>query len=99
MVDDFDVKYLGKEQTLHLKTALETKYMVTTDWEGKLYIGIALNWDYEKGTVQLSIPGYVCAALHDFQQKKHEKPQDSPYPWTQPVYGDNNHTISLKRSR
>ena len=30
------VKYLIKEHTLHLKEALENKYTVTKDWEGKL---------------------------------------------------------------
>ena len=35
-------KIFGKEHELHLKAALESKYRVTTDWEGKLYIGIAL---------------------------------------------------------
>ena len=53
VVDDFGVKYSGKDHALHLKASLETKYKVTTDWGGKLYIGIALKWDYEKGTVQL----------------------------------------------
>ena len=51
MVDDFGVKYLGKEHALHVKSALETKYKVTTEWEGKLYIGIAPKWYYEKVTV------------------------------------------------
>ena len=81
--DDFGVKYSGKDHALYLKASLETKYKVTTDWEGKLYIGIALKWDYEKGTVQLSMPGYVRAALHAFQAFQHEKPilpQDSLYP-------------------
>ena len=67
VVDDFGVKYLGKEHALQLRAALEDNYKVTTDWEGKLYIGIALKWDYEKGTIQLSMPGYVRAALHLFQ--------------------------------
>ena len=40
----------------HLKEALQDKYKVTTDWEGKLYIGIALKWEYEKGLVKLSMP-------------------------------------------
>ena len=66
VVDEFGIKYSGKDCALHLKAALGGKYKVTTDWEGRLYIGIALKWDYEKGTVQLSIPGYVCAALHVF---------------------------------
>ena len=51
VVDNFEVKYLGKENALHLKEALEDEYKLTTDWEGKLYIGIALKWDYEKVTV------------------------------------------------
>ena len=59
VVDDFGVKYLGKEHTLHLKSALEYKYKITKDWEGKLYIRIALNQDYEKGTVQLSMSGFI----------------------------------------
>ena len=67
--DDFGVKYSGKEHALHLQAALEDKYKVTTDWEGKLYIEIALKWDYKKVTVQISMPGYVRAALHSFQQK------------------------------
>ena len=45
VVDDFGVKYSGKEHALHLKSALEDKYKVTIDWEGKFYIGIALRWD------------------------------------------------------
>ena len=85
-----------KEHALHLKASLEDKYEVTTNWEGKLYIGIALKWDYEKGTIQLSMPGYVRAALHSFQHKKPKRPQDSPYPWTQPIYETNNHMLSDK---
>ena len=84
VVDDFCIKYSGKEHALHLKAKLETKYKVTKDWEGKLYIGISLKWDHEKGTVQLSMPGYVRATLHACQHKKPKRPQDSPYPWTQP---------------
>ena len=73
MVDNFGVKYPGKDHALHLKSELETKYKVTTDWESKLYIGIALKCDHGKGRVKLSMPGYVHAALHAFQ---HEKPKN-----------------------
>ena len=75
--DNFSVKYSGKEHALHLKASLK-KYKVTTDRGGKLYIGIALKWDYEKGTVQLSMPDYVRAALHAFQHDKPKRLQDSP---------------------
>ena len=70
VVDDFGVKYSVKKHDLHLKSALEDKYKVTTDWEVKLYTGISLRWEYEKVTVQISIPGYIYAALHLFQQQK-----------------------------
>ena len=86
VVDDFGRKYPRKEHVSYLKEALE-KNKVTTDWEGNLYIGIALKWDHEKVTVQLSMPVYVRAALHYFQHEKPKRLQDSPYPWTQPVYG------------
>ena len=78
------------------ESSTEKKYKATTNWEGELYIEVALNWYYEEVTVRLSIPGYVCAALHAFQHKKPKRPQDSPYPWTQPVYGKNNQILSEK---
>ena len=59
VVDDFGVKYLIKEHTLHLKEALENKYTVTKDWEGKLYIGIALKWDHEKAR-----SNFQCQAMY-----------------------------------
>ena len=94
VVDDFGVKYSGKGHALNLKAELEDKYKVTLDWKGKLYIGIALKWDHEKGTVQLSIPGYVRVALHSFRHKKPKIPQESSYPWIQPIYGKSNQILS-----
>ena len=61
-----------------------------------MYIGIALKWDYSKGMVQLSMPGYVCAALYSFQPKEPKRQNDSPYIWKQPVYGENNKMLSEK---
>ena len=47
VVHDFGVKISRKEHALHLKKEIKTKYKVTTDWEGKFYIGIALKWEYK----------------------------------------------------
>ena len=60
------MKYVGWEHAKHLKNALESVYKTTTDWEGKLYIGITLKWNYTKRTVELSIPGYIESTLHEF---------------------------------
>ena len=59
-------------------------------------INIALNQDYDKATVQLSILGYVRAAIHLLQHDKPKRLQDSPYPWTQPFYENINQMLSDK---
>ena len=93
VVDDFGVKYLIKEHTLHLKEALENKYTVTKDWEGKLYIGIALKWDHEKAR-----SNFQCQAMYvqhyTHSNKKIQLNQDSPYPWIQSIYERNNQMLS-----
>ena len=43
VVDNFGVKYEGKEHAKHLLEVLERHYTVTTDWDGKKYIGITLD--------------------------------------------------------
>ena len=48
VVNDFGVKYTGQEDVDHLKATLECNYTVMADWTGKRYIGITLNWDYER---------------------------------------------------
>ena len=46
VVDDFGVKYVGREHAEHLLSVLKEHYKVTTDWTGSRYIGIRLDWDY-----------------------------------------------------
>ena len=55
VVDDFGVKYIGKENADHLMGALKKHYEVEEDWTGGLYCGIAFNWNYEKGWVDTNM--------------------------------------------
>jgi hypothetical protein len=48
IVDDFDVKYVGKQHGDHLRNALLQSYELTTDWEANFYSGMSLKWDYRK---------------------------------------------------
>ena len=49
VVDDFGVKYVGKEHADHLINCLTMEtYKLTEDWAGDLYCGISLRWNYEK---------------------------------------------------
>jgi hypothetical protein len=86
VVDDFGVKYVGKEHAKHLKDTLEENYKVTTEWDGKRYIGITLDWDYKRRQVHLSMPGYVKKALKQFQHEL-RKQQQQPFPTVPIKYG------------
>ena len=46
-----------------------------------------LDWNYEKGYVDLSMKGYVKKALQRFQHPRPIRPQHSPSKWTPPDYG------------
>jgi hypothetical protein len=87
VVDNFSVKYVGKDNTLHLIDAIKSLYECTTDWDGTLYCDITLKWDYLARTVNLSMPGYIYTVLHKFQHLLPSRPEHSPHVWHKPVYG------------
>jgi hypothetical protein len=86
VVDDFGVKYVGREHAEHLKQVLEEHYKVTTDWNGERYVGIHMKWDYVKQQVHLHIPEYVKKALIQFGHQQRKK-QNQPFPHTPIQYG------------
>ncbi len=53
VVNDFGVKYVGKNHAQHLKNTLEEHYILRCNWTGKRYIRITLDWDYNKRHVHL----------------------------------------------
>jgi hypothetical protein len=87
VIDDFGIKYVGEQHAGHLINAVKDLYGVSLDWTGSLYCGLTLKWDYQKRTLDVSMPGYVANALHKFQHPTPIKAQDAPHNWTQPVYG------------
>jgi hypothetical protein len=42
IVDDFKVKYVGKQHADHLRNAFLRTYEITTDWEATVYSGMTL---------------------------------------------------------
>lgn len=65
-VDDFDIKYYSKEDVEHLLQALKTLYQVIVDWTGKNYCGLSLDWNYDKGYVDMSMSKYLTDLLKFF---------------------------------
>ncbi len=85
-MDDFGVKYIGKEHVHHLTQTLKQHYKIKEDWEGTCYLGITLDWDYRKCEVHLSMPGYVERALACFGHKIPKLLQHQPHKHTIPTY-------------
>jgi hypothetical protein len=87
IVDDFAVKYAAKEHAHHLRDAILRSYELTTDWEGNVYSGMTLKWDYKSRTCDISIPDYVANILRKFQHDTPKHPQHTPSRYVMPVYG------------
>ena len=46
VVEDFGIKYVGREHVDHLIGVLKQQYKLAEDWKGELYCRIKLKWDY-----------------------------------------------------
>ena len=88
VVDDFGVKYVGKEHAEHLISVVKEHYDLTIDWEGKRYLGLTLDWDYSQRKVHLSMPEYIPDALKRFKHIRPNKRQDSPHQHVPPRFGE-----------
>jgi hypothetical protein len=87
LVDDFAVKYVGKQHAEHLRNALLRTYELTTYWTATVYSGMTLKWDYKNRTCDISMPGYVSNVLIKFQHDAPKHPQHTPSRYVTPVYG------------
>ena len=58
-VKHIGVKYVGKENYNHLFQSPQSPHTIAYNWEDKTYLGVSLQWDYRKCTVDLLIPDYI----------------------------------------
>jgi hypothetical protein len=84
-VDDFGVQYIGFEHAEHLMACIKKKYNISSDWNGAAYCGLTLEWDYKNRKVDLSLPGYIKAALQKYQHPSPARPEHSPHTWNTPI--------------
>ena len=80
-------KIFSKQDAKHLLNALQDKYEITIDEEGKNYCGLNIDWNYKKGYVDISMPNYVIKTLHKLNHKFPIKDEYAPHEWNKPVYG------------
>jgi hypothetical protein len=86
-VDDFGVKYLNLADANHLINTVQTSYATTVNWNGSIYCGLTINWNYSNESVNISMRGYVHRALKKFDHIPPQKPQHAPHKWVEPSYG------------
>jgi hypothetical protein len=79
--------YVDKHNAEHLIDTLRQLYTITTEWDGSLYCGLTLAWDYNARHVDVSMPGYIARALARFEHIPATRAQHSPHAWTPPSYG------------
>ena len=79
VVDDFGVKYVGEENAKHLMSVLREFYEVEEDWNGGLYCGITLEWNYKRRYVDIAMPNYVQKQLLKYKWRTPKRPQYCPY--------------------
>ena len=87
MVDGLGIKYINKDDLDHLIRTLEKYYNVAVDLDGKEFVKIELDWDYENKRVHLSMAPYLQKALRQFDNIVPTKRHASPYPHIEPKYG------------
>ncbi len=78
VVDNFGVKYVGKEHADHFIVCIKEKYKLAKDWSGDLYCGINLKWDYIKRTLEISTPGYIKRQLLKYKHVVAPRPCHRP---------------------
>ncbi len=61
VLDNFGVKYVGKENSQHLLDTVRHYYKCSWDWKKGQYCGLTLKWDYKGKKVHVLMPGYVTS--------------------------------------
>ena len=87
VVDDFGVKYIGKENADHLVQALQKLYTISINWTGALFCGITIDWDYAACTCDISMPKFLQTDLLKLQHMAPKRSQHAPHSWAKPTYG------------
>ena len=72
---------------LYVIKRIKENYDITEDWEGKRYLGLTFDWNYDTHSVHLSMPNYIPDALKRFKREKPKIWQGSHHQHTVPNYG------------
>ena len=91
IVYGFGVKYVDRAHAENLISALKDLYKLINDWTGSLYMGITLNCQYDKGNIDVFMPGYIANILHKFQHPVLSQSEQASHTHAKQYYGANIH--------
>ena len=78
VLDDFGVKYKKREDAEHLLKTIQGRYPVKAECDSTFHLGMTLEFDNDKRTYKMSMPGYVKQVLikfhHEFSTTTHSPP-------------------------
>ena len=74
-------------QTISFRPSTPSMRSLPTDWEGRLFCGVQLEWNYEAKWVDLSMPNYVKEMRHKFLHDRPSRPEHAPHRWSCPTHG------------
>eukprot|EP00804_Cyclotella_cryptica_P024533 CCRYP_014643-RA/>CCRYP_014643-RA protein AED:0.40 eAED:0.40 QI:0/0/0/1/0/0/2/0/252 len=63
----------------HLIASIKCNYEVTVDYTGSLHCGITLDWNYDNGYLDISMPGYVNKQCIKYNHPPPKKPVNTPW--------------------
>ena len=75
----FQCQVRRKRQCWTFHSVIIATLEAAVDEKGAHYRGVKLDWDYEKRTLDISMPKYVHKILQHFQHDIPARQQDSPY--------------------
>jgi hypothetical protein len=87
VVDDFGIKYVGRENAEHLMMPIKKHYEISSDWKESAYCGLKIDWDYANGPVDLYMTGCIKTVLHTYQHLAPARAEHTSHKWIPPICG------------
>ena len=65
MVDDLGAQHVNVKLAQHLIEAFKKRHEISTDWDGKIYLGLEIDWNYNSTSKHATIemPKHTPSAL------------------------------------
>jgi len=79
--------FFSENDKEYLLSTLRKYYTVSIDDAGRHYCGLTLDWNYNAGNVDISMPKYTADLLDRLIHPTPKRPQHAPHEWTVPAYG------------